>query len=471
MDMCQKHSIENVVPRRHWTLAILATTALLLMVNAAWALDPRPGFRPGPEIRNAGEDEAIGLVKVIPVPPTAANSTAGGMYSFDISWVDQDRRVYFIADRSNKAVDMVDTRTDTLIAQLAPTGTFAPFAGFVPCVPAAGANDCAGPNGVVTAEAPLPWLFVTDAPSRLLCFNFVTGQTVSQITTMAGEPTRADELAYSPQLGLILAINNAAATPFGTLIRVDKTTCGLTNLGNIFFDAAHGVDAQNGAEQPVWDPDTGRFYLSIPQIGSDVRNGGVLRISPAGAIEMVFPVRFCGPAGLTKGPDSTLLVGCNTVFDTAGNVWSTTGKVTAAPKAVLLNIATGNTTDVLGVGAGDEVWFNPGDRNYYVTGSGSPFRPLPAATAQGATPLSVVSSDGRLLQTLTTFNVPAGTGHPASTAHSVAVDSTNNHVYVPLGANNAFSAFAVPGGGPVPDCETGCIAVYAKSRTDLFEVE
>ena len=39
-----------------------------------------------------------------------------------------------------------------------------------------------------------------------------------------GEPTRADELAYDPKDGLILAINNAASPPFGTLVKVNKTT-------------------------------------------------------------------------------------------------------------------------------------------------------------------------------------------------------------------------------------------------------
>ena len=71
-----------------------------------------------------------------------------------------------------------------------------------------------------------------------------------------------------------------------------------------------------------------------------------------------------------------------------------------------------------------------------------------------------------------TFNVPAvGTGnsstqHPASTAHSVAANAKNNHIFVPLGANNAFSAFAVPNGGAVPDCETGCIAVFGHPDED-----
>jgi hypothetical protein len=77
------------------------------------------------------------------------------------------------------------------------------------------------------------------------------------------------------------------------------------------------------------------------------------------------------------------------------------------------------------------------------------------------------ADDGKLIQSVPTYNVPAVLPgiHPAATAHSVAANAANNLVFVPLGANNAFSAFAVPGAPvpPVPDCETGCIAVFGRS--------
>jgi hypothetical protein len=391
--------------------------------------------------------------------------------------VDQARQLYFLADRSNKAVDVVDAKTDTFLKQIQPNNGHNPFAGISP---PAFSTGTAGPNGVTTAEPPYPWLFVTDAPSRVLCINFVTGDTVSEVTTMAGEPTRADELAYSPALGLILAINNAATPPFGTIIKVNKATCGLTVVTHVNLAS---INPTNGAEQPVWEPDTGRFYLSIPSISGTTTTpgptGAVARIRGDGTIEALYPVDFCGPAGLTVGPRQDLFIGCNTVYDTAGNIWDPNGTLTAAPKDVIIDAKTGKKdpsvldANVYGVGAGDEVWFNKGDGNYYATGSGSPFRPLPAATAKGATPLGVVDAkDQKILQQLTTYNVPAVlTGpasslHPAGTSHSVAANASNNHIFVPLPANNSFSAFAVPNGGPVPDCEKGCITVFAHTDED-----
>src|SRR5207244_11527857 len=108
------------------------------------------------------------LLKTSPVPVSPATTAAGAPYSFDISFVDPATQRYYLADRSNKAVDVVDARTDTFITQIVPNNGHAPFAGFVPCVPAAGANDCAGPNGLV---GPFPFPFVTDAPSRVLTFD------------------------------------------------------------------------------------------------------------------------------------------------------------------------------------------------------------------------------------------------------------------------------------------------------------
>jgi hypothetical protein len=429
-------------------LFVLAVPSLLLSLvlvtggQAAWAEEKK-------------NDRAVRLLTTVPIPGTAANTTGGKMFVFDISWVDQKSRTYYLADRSNAVVDIVDTRTNTLLFQL--TGGFKGFTGN---------NGTSGPNGVTTGGH---CLFVTDAPSRVVSFDTSTfpPTLVNAVTTASGDLNRADELAFDPHDNVILAINNADTPPFGTWVKVNPATCALTQPtapapgvaapDRILFNVAGGVDATNGAEQPVWDPATQRFFLSIPQIGVNVSSGGVVRIKPfAQTVEHTFPISFCQPAGLTKGPNNDFLVGCNTVFDTAGGLWSATDPNTAAPIQVILNVKTGDVDSIGGVGVGDEVWFNPGDNNYYTASSTSPLRPLDqsgAADAQGAAFLGVIDAkDESVLQLVPTFNVPAVTGtgaHPASTAHSVAADARNNRIFVPLGANNVF-----------PDCLTGCIAVY-----------
>jgi hypothetical protein len=451
-----------LAPRLLSTALAVVVGAVLLPIgkNTAWGGDSED---------NKGEKDrgAVRLLKTIPIPRTTANTT-GGLYSYDISWVDQQSRTYYLADRSNVVVDIIDTKTGTLKAQLS--------GGFAGVRPGTGTS---GPNGVTTGGH---CLFVTDAPSRVVSFNTSTFPPtfVTAISTATADLTRADELAFDPIDNVVLAINNTDTPPFGTFIHVNPSTCALTQPAlappgvstpdRLLFNAANGVDAQNGAEQPQWDPNTRRFYLSIPQIGPATptttnAHGGVVRINPVTHnIEQTFPVSFCGPAGLSKGPDDEFLVGCNTVFDTAGNVWTVTGPNTAVADHVILNVKTGKIYRVPFAGAGDEVWFNSGDGQYYTASSGSPLAPrdltTPPADAQGAAVLGVIDAEDRnLLQLVPTLNVPAvttGTAqHPAATAHSVAADAKNNNIFVPLGANNIY-----------PNCLTGCIAVFFRPSKD-----
>jgi len=411
-------------------------------------------FATGASSREGDQNNgAVRLLRTVPIPGTPANTTAGNMYIFDISFVDQTTQTYYLADRSNAVVDVVDARSNQLITQLNATPAFKGFTGN---------NGTSGPNGVVAA---FPWLFVSDANSRVVAIDLRNGKTVGDVSTAGAPGLRADEMAYDAKDGLLFAINNADTPPFGTLINVNQANGALTVAKRVTFDIVHtGVDATNGAEQPVWEPVSGKFYLSIPQTGPNAKDGAVVRISTAGTVEAQYPIEFCSPAGLTLGPNVDLLVGCNTIFDTAGNLWDSTKNVTAAPIQVIIDAWTGKIdTIVPGVGAGDEVWFNPGDGNYYTGSATSPLRPTEVIggtplTAQGAAILGVIDArDKSLKQLVPTFNTPAvATGpsaHAASTAHSVAANAGNNHVFVPLGANNVF-----------PDCGTGCIAVFGTTE-------
>src|SRR5947207_39561 len=83
----------------------------------------------------------------------------------------------------------------------------------------------------------------------------------------------------------------------------------------------------------------------------------------------------------------------NTVIYNAGKLSTNTGQAPVSLRYFISNQNPGKVdAEIFGAGAGDEVWFNAGDNNYYATGSGSPYRPLPAATAQGATPLAIIDA-------------------------------------------------------------------------------
>src|SRR5262249_14592836 len=139
--------------------------------------------------------------------------------AFDISWIDQGSELYYLADRSNASVDVVNARTNKFVKQI-----FANFKGVIlkpnPNGPGQVAdNDRSGPNGVTVS---FPWLFVSDGGSRVVSIDLRT-DTVADTAFTGGAPAlRADELAYDPEDGLLLVVNNADSPPFATLISVNK---------------------------------------------------------------------------------------------------------------------------------------------------------------------------------------------------------------------------------------------------------
>ena len=397
--------------RRCW----LALSPLMLAVVAIGA---------GAARADGNHRGAVRLLTTVPIPNTAKNPNH--LASFDISFIDPATQLYYLADRSDKAVDVVDAKRNVFVKQINKGGFAGPST----------SNDTAGPNGVVVSGH---WLFVTDANSRVVTIDLRTDKIVSEASTGGAPGLRADELAYDPADGLLLPVNNADTPPFATLIKVNKDTSKLTVLKRITF-----TTATNGAEQPVWDAGTGRFYISIPEIGGDGGHGpdgAVARINPNGTVETFFPVKFCQPAGLSLGPRQDLLLGCSVVFDTAGNAWSATDPNTAAPSQIIMDARNGSIDRVvMGVGGSDEVWFNEGDGQFYTASRNNPTGPV----------LGVIDAeDQRLVQIVPTVNVGRGT------AHSVAANPHNNHVLVPLPANNVF-----------PSCLDGCIAVFGTPDDD-----
>jgi len=92
-----------------------------------------------------------------------------------------------------------------------------------------------------------------------------------------------------------------------------------------------------------------------------------------------------------------------------------------------------NCIQITNVGGVDETWYNPGDNRYYLAA-----RDMPTGAVLGVI-------DAGTNQWL--VNVATG-----SNSHSVAVDPSNNHVFVPMQAGN----------GCTTQSANGCVAVYAQ---------
>src|SRR5215813_14098052 len=130
--------------------------------------------------------EVFGVTSVINLvfPPGTPTQSLG---SFDIGFVDPASGLYLLADRTNKSIDVVDTSNNTVTAQFKP--------GFVGVVPAAscstgGANDCAGPDGVLVANGNQVW--VGDGNSQVWVLDLTTGAPIGPSPISTALPGTTD---------------------------------------------------------------------------------------------------------------------------------------------------------------------------------------------------------------------------------------------------------------------------------------
>jgi hypothetical protein len=385
--------------------------------------------------------------------PTAQVTIPGApMASWDISFVDPTLGQFFLADRTHKAVDVVNTGKPPTFAHFIGQGL---FVGAVPgpvCVArGGGANDCSGPGGVVTTNHNELW--ASDGDSTVKVFDLNGSLTTPTHVIATGGKFRADEVCYDPEQQLFMVANNTQgepggpgrpAGPFATIISVKTHSI----VKTIFFDGTKGSPkATNGAEQCVWSSRTERFYITLPGVNNpDDGTGAVVVINPEDLddkklVEKVFPLKNTDcdtPQGMAVGPDHQLLVGCN------GSTHST--------NSVIIDARNGHIIKAIPNESGpDEVWYNPGDGQYFLARSSAP-----AATQL----LGVI--DARGPQADTSVFTAKKPNPPAASSHSVAADPVTNQVFVATGGNGSSTVCGTAGGSDAQ----GCIAVFTTPKDD-----
>jgi hypothetical protein len=377
--------------------------------------------------------------------------------SYDISWVNPHRAEYYLADRSNASIDIIDTHHRTFKRFLG-KGQFVGVK-----LNAAGTavnNDISGPDGVVTHGR---WLYAGDGDSTLKVFDLDGPDAPAQPALKTGGKFRVDEMGLTTDGELLLTVNNADEPPFATLFAAngDRNHSSVRELSHITINADLFPDTP-GIEQPAWDPKTKRFYVSVPVLGKPggcgtaTCDGGLMVIDPdtvtpgnfvLGAFDPsknsgVIRLSNCGPNGATVGPHDNLLLGCTPANNPAND------------STLVINATTRHFSHVNGIVGSDEVWFNKGDGRYY-TGSNRNCRttaPCPTAATQAAV-LGVVDATSVLIET-----IPQSSG-----SHSVAADSKRNLIFVPqsapvriVGAGGDTTAV----GEGICGSTNGCIGVF-----------
>jgi len=399
---------------------------------------------------------------------TAVAIPGNPLRSFDISFVNPDRAEFYFADRSNSAIDVIDTETLKFKRFLGGFTGVAFNNGNVD-------NNHSGPDGVTTHGR---WLYAGDGNSTLKIFDLDAPPALALKRTIStGGTTRVDEMALTTDGDLLLAANNAEDPPFATLFAVngddatDHTSKIMTTtIDPTILPAGFGLSM----EQPAWDRKTRRFYTSVPIVKNNPQgcnfnanagpitcDGGLLVIDPTAptAVQGAFNrdtntgvvlLHACNPNGATVGPDDNLLLGCtpqNSPSDTT---------------TLVINAKTKEQTPVINITGSDEVWFNKGDKRYYVgasrdcTISGTP---CPAANQQ--TPvLGVIDANTNLL----IEKVPQ-----SSNSHSVAADSRHNRIFVgqvaPVAVVGSGGDTTTVGAG-ICGTNNGCVAVYQHKDRD-----
>jgi hypothetical protein len=331
-------------------------------------------------------------------------SIPGGLTGFDISWVDSKHARYYLAARGSAgpSIPVIDTERNELIDQIflsnAANGVVAihrtgngkgePGAGTL----VLGTTPNAGESSKV--------LFIDLDNPHAKPVEVSTGGHVGCVPAC-----RADELAYDPRDHIILVANDRAQDLFVTFIATEDRP---HVLGKIYYDGSTPGNpvSTGGIEQPVWDKKTRRFYLAIPSTKANP-NGEVDEIDPVNmTITGVFPTSPncapAGPAGLALIPGQRLITSCGDVLD----------------------IATGMVVQSVPNVSADEIWYNPGDERVYFGGfvsvpvvSGEPPYAAIGPPVPGTTPPSPIPWIGSF---------------PTHFSHSVAADSENNRVFLPV---------------------------------------
>ena len=302
--------------------------------------------------------------------------------SFDLGYVDQVSHRYYLADRTNAAIDIFDTNANKYI------GRISGLTGDRP-------KDTGGPNSLVIVGG---LAFLSDGDSAVKIADLETKKIIAVVST--GGKKQADESAYDDKDHILATTNGADKPEFVTFISTDKPYKVLSKLV-----LEHATD---GIEQPVYDSAAGAFYIAIPEVDKSKTLGAVVVVDPKTfGVVKTMTIQNCAPHGMALGADGKLVAGCHSAQQPLA--------------AAILNLKTGEFTRIPGVAASDQVAYNSAAGQYYVTGNHMPGGPV----------FGVI--DAKTDKWLGNIGVP---GNP----HSIATEDSSKHIFVPIPGHTTLCA-------------------------------
>jgi hypothetical protein len=361
-----------------------------------------------PSAGNTLGNSNLQLKTQVILPSLGAGSTPA--FSYDIGAVDPTLHRYYLADRTNKALDVVDTRTFAL--RVIP-GQYAGIGA---------TNTVSGPDGVVSITGN-PDVYVGDVNSVKVVDTTAGAVLTTIVTGSAGN--RTDEGCYDKDDKLIMFANPGDSPPYVSWINpaTNKVVAVLP-----FNDSA-------GLEACVYDPGTKNFFINND--GTTANPNGELDAIPAAsvvanapAVAHAYPEGNCGPTGIDLGPNHQMVVGCDAP---AGDPQIT----------LIMNTSGAIVKTITQVGGSDAVAYDPFANRYYTASrnwTANGISQTGIATATFVPVLGVIdAATNTWIQ-----NVPTGRG-----SHSVAADPNTGHVFVPVPststANGGVNVYGLAG--------------------------
>jgi len=382
------------------------------------------------------------LSNVLTVPGISSAVT----YSFDLGAYDPATGKYYVTDRTNKSIDVVDVNNGLAVTQFKPAGlagcagaeVVSPGATAVQNTPiptcsntAAGIfpsftvnNDQSGPDGLDIVGNTL---FVGDV-NKLLVLNKTTGAIIANIP-IASNPTglRADEGCFDPVNHLYAISTPGDNNPFMTILdttATQATGAAPTVKARLIMDNPAGTPS-GGLEACVFDTGpggTGKLFVNndgnnavpgstasrgemdgIPVTSLTPLTGGgnVQYTTLAGVSQYPLPDGTapgqCDPTGIALGPGTDIGAMCRT------------GTIGRSLNFLILNKVTGAVqATVVGAGGGDQITYDAGSGNWFLGTSRMTTSGNSCAGGSAACPLSpmvtVVNGASRTLA----GKIPAG---------------------------------------------------------------
>src|SRR6202165_1738489 len=152
---------------------------------------------------------------------TAVQIPGSPLRSFGISFVNLDRGEYYLADRSNSGIDIIDTHSNIFKGRLPGFTGVALVPGSITAANPHGTvnNNLSGPDGVVAHGR---WLYAGDGNSTLKVFDLSAPPLVAlKASISTGGTTRVDKMPVTPDGRLLLVANTPEDPPFATLFQAN----------------------------------------------------------------------------------------------------------------------------------------------------------------------------------------------------------------------------------------------------------